>query len=107
MRIITVPANLRIKMPRQGFVDPEEKDYSFKEYVTDCLDAAQAKTVKQVRTSSRIIDFAEKANGTLTLEDEDYNVLKEVASPGPFFVKVARQLLSFVDAIEKAEEVKK
>jgi hypothetical protein len=105
MKIIKVPATQKIKVPTRA--GEEESEYPFARYVTECLEFVQAKTVKQVRTSDRVIRLAEAATETLALEDEDYAALKDVANPGPFIVRVARQLMPYIDAIEQAEEVKK
>lgn len=108
MKIIEVPAAIKVKLRTQD--GDKETDGKFAEWATNVLDFySEVKTVKQVRQVQKIADALEVANGTVSLEDADYDLLKAAVEAYPTKLPpfIVRQHLSFVDAIEKAQEVKK
>ena len=109
MKIISIPAPLKIKvMERTGTLNQVET--KFVEWATNIIDFyAEAKTLKQVRQVQKIVEALESSNGTVSIEDAEYELLKAAVEQYPTKLPpaIVRQHLSFVDAIEKADDVKK
>lgn len=102
MKIITVPKDVKVK------VGEEEKVFPFKESLIFHLDNyAEIKSVSQLRDAQKVIDAIEAGNGTISLEDEQFKLLKAACDKMCYRPVIARQLISYYDALEKAEEVKK
>lgn len=101
MKIVKVPENVKVK------IGEESTDiFTFKKVLTDHIDSyGETKTVTQLRQASKIIDKIEAANDSLSLEDADYEILKAACSKIVYKPLVARQMLSYYDAVEKAESV--
>jgi hypothetical protein len=106
MKVIEVPAAVTVKPVGDG--KGESKEIPFKEFVGVHIDTyAQAKTAKQFRQLAKIHDALEAANGTVTLEDADYELMKAALEEGKYFPGISRQLITYYDAIDKAQDVKK
>jgi hypothetical protein len=109
MKIIEIPADVAIKLKRQNgedFTEPAK----FSTWAENIIDFySEAKTLKQVRQVQKIVDALKSANGTMQLEDADYELLKAAidAYPSKLPPFIVRQHLPFIDAVEKAQEVKK
>lgn len=93
MRIITVPAEITVK----------DKAFPFKEVLVMHLDNyVELKTVSQSRDAAKIIDKIEAANGTLSLEDAQYDILKAACAKVVYVPYITRHLLGYYDAVEGA-----
>lgn len=103
MRLIKPPGKVKVVMPtREG---EREEEYTFARFVTDTLDVYPAKTPKQIRQTIKILDAVNKNSENVSLEDTDYDILKDAAEHIAFLPRAARQLLPFYDAIDQAEKV--
>lgn len=102
MKIITVPADIPVK-----FADGE-KVFSCKEVLTAQLDTyAEIKTASMVRQAQKVLAAIEAGNGTITLEDADYELLKAACGKILYAFKVSNHILPFYEAVERAEDLKK
>lgn len=102
MKIVTVPQDITIK-----FGDGE-KVFTCKEVLLFQLDTyAEVKTLSMVRQAAKVAEAIEKGNGTISLEDADYDLLKAACQKIAYVTKVSRQLIPFYEAVEKAEAVAK
>ena len=99
MKIITVPADVTVKLPGVE----ERKVYSFKEALILHMDNyVDLKTISQSREASKVIDAIEKGNGTISLEDKQYEILAAACKNRVYHQTITRQLLSYYDAIDAA-----
>lgn len=106
MKIIDVPADVTPKgiMGRPS----DEKPVSFKEWLMVHIDSyGGIKTPSQVRQAVKIVAAVEAGNGTISMEDAEFEVLKSSTQESKYVPGVARQLTSFYDALDNAQEVKK
>jgi len=102
MRLITCPADVVVKL------DDGEKEFPFKKTLVAHLDNyGELKTVSQIREAQKVIDAIEAGNGTIALEDTQYDLLAAACKRVIYIPRVTRQLIAYYDAIDKAEEVKK
>ena len=103
MRLIKTPADVKVK------VNEETSDlFTFKKVLIDQIDNyGETKTVSQLRQAAKIIDKIEAGNGTISLEDAEYEIVKAACSKIVYKPVLARQLLSYFDSVEAAEEVGK
>lgn len=105
MKIIDVPADVTPKLPGGG--GKEGEAISFKSWLTQHMDFYSViKTPSQVRQAGKIIGAIEAGNGTIKLEDADFEVLKASLNEGKYIPGIARQLTAFYDAIDKTQDVK-
>ena len=99
MKIITVPADVIVKLG-EGKDSP---DFTFKKALIVHLDNyGELKTVSQVREAAKIIDAIEAGNGTIALEDAQFDILAAACKKNVYHPTVTRQLLSYYDAVEGA-----
>jgi len=109
MKVIEVPADITINlMDERG--TKTSKPAKFKEWAENVIDFySEVKTMKQVRQVQKIVDAIGAGNGKVEMEDADYDLLKAAvdASAGKLPPFIVRQQLPFVDAVDKAVEVKK
>lgn len=99
MKIIDIPADVTVE-----FSPEQKKAITFKEYLITHLDSyVEIKTVSQVRQAAKIVDTIEKADKTISLEDADFEVLKGATSKMVFIPRVSRQLLTYLDALDKVQ----
>lgn len=106
MRIIKVPEKVVIKDEKGA--PAEGLDIPFKKFLTDHIDNyGETKTVSQLRQAQKVIDKIEGGNGTISLEDAEFDILKNACSKIIYRPVLARQLFAYYDAVEQAEEVKK
>ena len=106
MKIVDVPADVTPK----GILgrESDHKPVSFKEWLMIHIDSyGGIKSPSQVRQAGKIVDAIEAGNGTMTFEDADFDILKASLQESKYIPGVARQLTSFYDAVDKAQEVKK
>ncbi len=103
MRLIKPPADVKVK------IGEESSDlFTFKKVLIDQIDNyGETKTVSQLRQAAKIIDKIETGNGTIHLEDAEYEIVKAACSKIVYKPVLARQLLSYCDSVESAEEVGK
>ena len=102
MKIITVPPDVKVKL------GDEEREFPFKAALVLHLDSyVEIKTISQVRDAKKILDAIEAGNGTISLEDKQYEVLAAACKSKAYHTMISRQLLSYYDAIEKAADVTK
>ena len=107
MKIIEVPKDLTVSFPTQN--GPVEGPVVFKAWLQDTLDVYEPLGLgpKGARQALKIANAIEDANGTILLEDSDFDVVKAAVEKGKWRPGVVRQLVPFIEAVEKAEEVKK
>lgn len=103
MKIITVPADVKVK------IGDEETDlFTFKKALIAHLDNyAEIKSVSQLRDAQKVIDAIEAGNGTISMEDEQYKLLKAACEKLVYKPLIARQLMTYYSAVEGAEDLKK
>lgn len=110
MKIIEVPGPIMVKT-RRSPKDEDANELKFKDWAENVIDyySEGVKTLKQVRQVQKIIDALGSANGTVSLEDAEYDLLKAAmeAYPTKLPPVIVRQQLPFIDAVEKAQDVKK
>lgn len=101
MKVITVPGTVELKEV-QG--DP----ISFKKFLMTHLDAFEGiKTPSQVRQAAKIAGAIEDCNGSLSLEDAEYETLKSAVQSVKYIPKISRQLIAYYDAFDRAESLSK
>ena len=97
MKIITVPADVTVKLGSEGKVIP------FKEALLLHLDSyVEIKTISQVRDASKVAEAIEKGNGTISLEDKQYEILAAACKAKVYHTTITRQLLIYYAAIDSA-----
>jgi hypothetical protein len=102
VKIITVPQEITVKL------GTEEKGFPFKTTLISHLDSyGELKTVSQVRDAAKIIDAIEAGNGTIALEDAQFDILAAACKKAVYHPAITRQLLSYYDAMDTAQDVKK
>ena len=102
MKIITVPADVTVK------IGDEEKEVPFKTALILHLDVyPEIKTISQSREAKKVMDAIEAGNGTIALEDAQYALLSAACKNRAYPQIYTRQMFSYYDAIDAAEEVKK
>ena len=98
MKIITVPEDVKIG----------EKSFSCKEVLLLQLDNyGEVKTISMVRQAQKVAEAIEKGNGTITLENAEYDLLKAACQKIIFLPGASRKLLPYFEAVESAQEVEK
>ena len=103
MKIITVPEKAVIKDEKGAPV--EALDITFKSFLVAHIDSyGDTKTVSQLRQAAKLIDKIEAGNGTISLEDEQYKLLKAACEKIVYRPVVSRQLIGYYDAVEKAAD---
>jgi hypothetical protein len=106
VKIITVPEKAVIKDEKGAPV--EGLDLPFKKVLIQHLDAyGDVKTISQIREAQKVIDAIEAGNGTISLEDKQYELLAAACKNKVYQTAVTRQLLAYYDCVERAEEAKK
>lgn len=97
MKIITVPPDVKVKLGE------EEKEFPFKTALILHLDNyPEIKTISQSREAVKVIDAIEKGNGTIALEDKQYEILAAACKNRVYHGTITRQLLSYYDAVDAA-----
>ena len=101
MRIITIPATVELK-------DVKGDPLPFKKWLIFNLDTYEAvRTPSMVRQAAKIVGIIEDAKETISLEDAQYDTVNGSLQKSNYAPIISRQLLSYYDAVEKAEEIKK
>lgn len=97
-KIIECPPNVQF----------EDRSESFASFLTNAMDlyAPNGKGIKQIRQAVKIMGIVEQANGTLTLEDADYEVVKAAVESCAWKPQFARKALPFFEAVEAAKDAK-
>jgi hypothetical protein len=106
MKLIKAPEkSIVVKHPTSNDEKKVEKEISFTEFVTTCIDNyVEIKTPKQWRQAQKVVAAVEAMNGTLQLEDAEYELLKAAVEKGGSYAPFAgRQLVDFAEAVENAE----
>lgn len=99
MRLITVPPDIAVKF------NDGDKVFTCKEVFIHQIDSyAEIKTASMMRQAQKVVDAIENGNGTISLEDADYDLLKAACSQIKYFPKVGRSILPFFDALDGAEK---
>ena len=109
MRLITVQEPIKVSvLLEDGRRVPIKQD--FKQWLVDMIDGSADKlTLRQVRQLNKIIGTIENANGSISLEDSEYEIVKGILGPegiAKWFAGPSRQLIPFIDAVLNAQEVK-
>lgn len=72
-----------------------------KEVMTRPLDSQKGADINEMRSSIRVLDELDKANGTLELEDSDYESLKTKLLAMPWGV-IDRRIVTLIDDVVDA-----
>jgi hypothetical protein len=108
MKIITVPEQIVMKDEKGAPIPTETLDITFRSFLVKHIDVyGEVKTTSQLRQAQKVIDAIEAGGGTISLEDEQYKILKAACEKNAYNSFLGRQLLKYYDAVEAAEEVKK
>lgn len=59
------------------------------------------------RQAQKVLAAIETGNGTITLEDAEYDLLKAACVKILYPFKISNHILPFYEAVEKAEDIKK
>jgi len=86
------------ELPGEPGVEPLRYTQVLKEVIRQPLDPRAGVTIAEMRQSIRVLDALESANGTLELEDADYEHLKAKIMAMPWAV-VDRRILTLVDDV--------
>jgi hypothetical protein len=73
-----------------------------REVIRRPLNPQQGATIEEIRQSVRVLDALDAANGTLELEDADYEHLKQKTLAMPWNV-IDRRLVQLVDEVLSAQ----
>ena len=99
MRVIEVPA--------PAVLDNAQKPFCFSDFLQTALDGYPpcGKGPKQIRQAAKIAGVLESLDGTktLSLEDADYEVVHQAIEAMAWNPSVARRIVPFFDAVEKAQ----
>jgi hypothetical protein len=93
----TVPSN---SSTMEGDLDWAEV---IRQVIRRPMDPQTGVTIEEMRKSVRVLDALEKSNGTLELEDADWEHLKEKTLKMPWGV-IDSRILQFVDEVTMATE---
>lgn len=98
MKVITSPVAITINLGDRAVT------HEFKKFLVEAIDLHQpaGRTIKMIRQAAKIVDVIEGSNGTIKLEDADYELLKSALDSVAWNPAVARRLLPFFDAVEGA-----
>lgn len=79
-----------------------EIDYTFKKFLMDAMDQYKpfGSGIKNIRQAVKIADLIEESEGELEFEDNDYEELKKAVEVAEWRPGVARQLLSYYEALD-------
>lgn len=103
MKIMECPADVKIAL--NGINGRLEESWSFKRFLVHQLDTFDGvKTRDQVRQAEKIVKKIEASNGTVSLEDADYAVLDDACREIRFVAEARRQLMPFIEALEKKQD---
>ena len=106
MKIIDIPEPVAVAK------DQDNKDVKipFMDFIRNSLDMYEklGKGIKQIRQAVKIHGIIDSVNGekVIRFEDTDYEVVKEAVDSAGWKPVAARKMLSFYDAVEKAQNVK-
>jgi hypothetical protein len=76
-------------------------DSALREVIRQPLDRQKGADITEIRQSIRIMDALDKANGTLELEDADWQFLKSKIDAMPWAI-IDRRILELVDDVTGA-----
>lgn len=80
------------------------KSVTYKDIIVNCVNSVDPKsnglTVAEMRKRIRILDACEKATEVIELEDNDFNLLKEIINNMRWGI-VDRELLSFSEVFHE------
>lgn len=106
MKLLQIPKPITITYSAPSGERSEE--VTFQKFLSLHLDALEPKTWAQIRIVEAISRTVEKADGThISLEDAQYDVLKDAIEKPRYLMPFAKKMLSFADSVENPEEVKK
>jgi hypothetical protein len=93
------------KIPLRTLPDPRLGDIVYQDVLRDVvrkpLDSQRGASIEEMRQSLRVLDALETSNGTLELEDSDYEHLKTKLLAMQWNV-VDRRLVQLVDDVTSA-----
>jgi hypothetical protein len=93
------------KIPLRTLPDPRLGDIVYQDVLREVirrpLDPQRGATIDEMRQSIRVLDALEASNGTLELEDSDYDHLKQKLLSMPWNV-VDKRLVQLVDDVTSA-----
>jgi hypothetical protein len=105
MKILDIPATVTVK-PVGGQGEPRQ--LPFREFCLTHIDTyAEIKMTGQIRQIAKIAAALEGDAATFQLEDAEYELLKAACGAPKFLPGVCRQVVSYYDALDKAQDVKK
>ena len=98
---------IQIPQPIEINAHDVKDSITFQTFITIAIDQYEklAKGASNIRLAAKIIDKIEQPSGkeNLSLEDTEYNAVKEAVEEAKWNPAVARKLLPFFDAVESAK----
>jgi hypothetical protein len=105
MKVIDVPAAAKVK----AFEGGEERELAFKDFLLSAIDTYEpfGAGLAGIRQGVKVAGAVEAANGTVALEDADFDALKRAVEGCKWKVPVARgvEKAGYFAAFEKAQTV--
>lgn len=106
MKIVTVPEDVTLAITTQN--GPVKDVTPFKKFLVHQLDSFEGvKTREQIRQVDKIVKLIEASSGSIPFEDADYAVVDDACKELRYVPEAKRQLIPFLDALEKTQELKK
>jgi len=81
------------------------QEFPFKKFLQTSVESYEpaGKGIRMIRQADKILNAIEGMDGHLTLEDEEFNVLKAAVEAMPWKPPAARKFIPFYEAVEKAQ----
>lgn len=106
MKVVDVPGDIVIQL-RTATGKMEERT-PFKKFLVHQLDTFDGvKTREQVRQADKIVKLIESSNGSISFEDADYALVNDACAELRWMAEAKRQLIPFLDALEKPQAAAK
>jgi len=104
VKLITIPSP--IAMTNVDEAGRASETFTFRKFVEIAVDnyAPFGKGLVAARQAMKILELAEKANGSLGLEKADYDALAAAVESAPFTARVNRQSIPFHEAVQNAKD---
>ena len=105
MKVVDVPEVVKIPLTLE-----ETRDFTFVEFLRGAFDQYEpfGQGIANVRQALKLHGQLDTLNGekVIRFEDADFTVMKSAVEKSKWRPAVSRYLISFFDAVEKAQDVK-
>lgn len=106
MKIVEVPGDIVVHL-RSGTGQIEDR-VAFKRFLVHQMDSFEGITTReQVRQADKIVKLIESSNGSISFEDADYSLVNDACAQLRWVPEAKRQLIPFLDALEKPQAAAK